>query len=422
MIGGGVAGDLREILKHPVESVTYVELDPLLIEAARAHLPPEEAAVLDDPRVTLALTDGQLFVKRAPRTFDVIILDVPVPSTGALNSFYTREFFAEVRAILKRGGSHSVRKGKRSGILALGLPSAENYWSPELARRNGSVYHTLQSVFAEVVVLPGEHNFYLASDPHLPTDHAALTRRLAEREIETRWVTPSTIEYVFTTDRFEQVRKELESARGVRLNRNLTPICYYYDLVLWLSRFYPRPRGAFESASLLNLWWVALPLAPVVLLARWRRRWAVPFAIAGIGLAEMTLEVVIIFAFQVLHGTVYREVSLIVTAFMAGLAAGSAMSQRLVDIGLWRRDSRWSARRMLLAVQGVVAVYGGLLPALLSQNVPAPALVFPLLALIAGDSPAWPFRWRWPCCRGRMGTRPDCSTAPIWSAGAWGHC
>ena len=36
LIGGGVAGDVREILKHPVASVTYVELDPLLISAARA--------------------------------------------------------------------------------------------------------------------------------------------------------------------------------------------------------------------------------------------------------------------------------------------------------------------------------------------------------------------------------------------------
>ncbi len=373
LIGGGVAGDLREALKHPVESVTYVELDPLLIEAARSHLPPEEAAVLDDPRVRLALTDGRLFVKRTPRAFDVIILDLPEPSTGALNRFYTREFFAEVQAILKQ-----------DGILSLGLPSAENYWSPELARRNGSVYQTLKSVFAEVMVLPGEHNFYLASDAPLPTDYAMLTRRMAERDIEARWMTPSTIEYIFTTDRFEQVEAELEAAQGVRLNRDLTPICYYYDLALWLSRFYPRLRGAFVRASLLNLWWVALPLALIVLLTRWRRGWAVPFTIASIGLAEMTLEVVIIFAFQVLHGTVYREVSLIVTAFMAGLAAGGGIGQRLIDRHWPRADRRRNARRMLLAVQGAVTVYGGFLPLIISLPIHAPTVIFPLLALITG--------------------------------------
>ena len=64
LIGGGVAGDLREILKHPITHVTYVELDPLLIDAARAHLPPGDATVLDDDRVTLVYADGRRYVKR----------------------------------------------------------------------------------------------------------------------------------------------------------------------------------------------------------------------------------------------------------------------------------------------------------------------------------------------------------------------
>ena len=367
LVGGGVAGDLREILKHPVAGVTYVELDPLLIEAAQAHLPPEDAAVLNDPHVTLILSDGRLYVKMARRTFDVVILDLPEPATGALNRFYTQEFFEEVHAVLNPGG-----------VFALGLPSAENYWSPELARRNASVYHTLHRVFPEVIVLPGEHNFFLASDAPLETDPAVLAGRLTERGIETRWVTPGYIEYIFTTDRFAQVRQELEATTGVRFNRDLTPICYYYDLVLWLSLFYPNLRGAFESTSLVNLWWVVGLLVLVALLVRWRRGWAVPFAIAGIGLAEMTLEVVILFAFQVLHGYVYAEVSLIVTAFMAGLALGGAASNRLLAV------SGWSARRALVAVQAAVAAYSGVFPLIISLPIPAPALVFPLLALLAG--------------------------------------
>jgi spermidine synthase len=200
LIGGGVAGDLREILKHPISHVTYVELDPTLIDAARAHLPPGDAAVLDDARVTLIYADGRRYVKqrsdlirkRSPGSglaggaarrnmdgpshpFDVIILDLPEPSTGALNRFYTREFFAEVRTILDQGG-----------IFALGLPSAENYWSPELARRNGSVYHTLRTVFPEVLVLPGEHNFFLASGVPLEADPRGLAKRLEGRGIEAR--------------------------------------------------------------------------------------------------------------------------------------------------------------------------------------------------------------------------------------------
>jgi spermidine synthase len=396
LVGGGVAGNLREILKHPVDGVTYVELDPLLIKAAQVYLPPEDGAVLSDPRVTLMLTDGRLYVKQVSRAFDVVILDLPEPSTGALNRFYTLEFFTEVRAALDPGG-----------VFSLGLPSAENYWSPELARRNGSVYHTLRAVFPEVVVLPGEHNFYLASDVPLETEPGVLVGRLAERDVETGWVTPGTIEYVLTTDRFAGVRSQLAGMADVRLNRDLAPICYYYDLALWFSRLYPVGvagqipilRRVYESAGQVNLWWVVVVLVVIVLLVRWRSslgrpapstagggrptRWAVSFAVGTIGLAEMTLQVVILFGFQVLHGTLYAQVSLIVTAFMAGLALGGAVGQRLAPGGQRAMDKR-RVKRMLILVQAAVVIYSALFPLILSLPVPVPALVFPLLALVAG--------------------------------------
>ncbi|MEW6717397.1 MAG: hypothetical protein AB1345_07835 [Chloroflexota bacterium] len=373
LIGGGIAGDLREILKHPVSKVTYVELDPRLVESAEMHLPPEEVTILKDPRITILPSDGRLFVKSTSQSYDLIILDLPEPSTGALNRFYTLEFFREAHTILKPGG-----------VFSLGLPASENYWSPELARRNASVYHTLRAVFAEVIVLPGEHNFYLASDSPLTTDPQLLVHRLTERGIENRWVTPDYIEYIFKTDRFAQVQGALEAFTGIRYNHDLRPICYYYDLVLWLSLFYPHLRGLFESASLITIWVLGIPLALVAVLIRWQRRWAIHTAIATIGLAQMTLQVVILFAFQVLYGYVYNQVSLIVTAFMAGLALGSATSNRLIPNALQTPTPRRRLRGMFIGVQVTVIFFSLSLAAGLQAPVPAPAVVFPLLAVLAG--------------------------------------
>jgi spermidine synthase len=364
LIGGAAAGNLREALRHPVAHVTVVESDPLLLRAARLHLPPDEAAVLDDPRVTVVLADGRRFVQTARQTFDVVILDLPEPSTGALNRFYTEEFFREVRTVLNPGG-----------ILALGLPAAENYWSPELARRNGSIYHTLRAVFPHVLTLPGETTCFLASADPLDADPDLWGRRLAERGIPTRWVTASYIRYLFTTDRFAQVQQALEATAGVRLNRDLTPICYYYDLALWLSRFTPRLRGFFERTDILRLGWVALVLVVPVGLARVRRRWAVPIAVGSAGLAGMMLEVVILLAFQVRHGSLYAQVSLIVAAYMVGMVLGSR----------WGASRPWAAptaRRALLALMGALVVGAAVLPFLLGR--PLPAAVFPLLALLGG--------------------------------------
>jgi spermidine synthase len=162
-----------------------------------------------------------------------------------------------------------------------------------------------------------------------------------------------------------------------------------------------------QRAATLGVGWAVIPLALLVLLVRWQRRWAVPFVIAGIGAAEMTLEVVILFAFQVFRGTLYAEVGLIVTAFMAGLALGGCVGNGMLarrgrrqEAGETRRaDSEhtslspplghassrrdWARRALIVLEIGMVAG-AGLLSLLLSLGIPAPQVTFPVLAMMAG--------------------------------------
>jgi spermidine synthase len=360
LIGGGVGGDLREMLRHQVEQVVYVELDPGLIESARQHLSAQDAAVLQDPRVQLVADDGRRYVQRSEVTFDVVVLDLPEPSTGAINRFYTQEFFLQVRNLLSPGG-----------VASLGLPASENYWSSDLARRNGSVYWTLREVWSHVLVLPGEHNFFLASDQPLPNEPEPLVQRLEERSIGAQEMTPAYIEYVYATDRFTQVQSELAGMAEVRRNHDRWPICYYYDLVLWLSRFYSGLRPIFERAALISSVWFTLPLVGLVVLGRLRRSLAVPLVILLVGLAQMSLQVLIIFAFQVGHGTLYGHVSLVVTGFMLGLTTG-ALAGRLMT----QRARPWLL--IDLAGTGVLALILAVLP------LGAGEVVYLGLALAAG--------------------------------------
>jgi spermidine synthase len=369
LIGGGIAGDLREILKHPVDSVTYVELDPLLIETARRYLPAADVAILDDPRVRLAQTDGRAFVGWADGRYDAIILDLPEPTTGALNRFYTVEFFAQAKRLLRPGG-----------ILAFGLPSAENYWNPELTRRNASIYRTLEAVFPSVTVLPGEHGFFLAGDGAVDADAGVMSERLAQRGIRTRWVTPAFLRDLLAGDRFAEAQALVKGEPGARTNRDLFPLSYSYSLSLWLARIAPQKARVFEAAATIEPWWLALPLALAAALARLRRRWAVILVVASIGMGQMLLELVLLFTFQALHGSLYGAVSLIVTAFMAGLALGGAAGNGV------KRKTR-NVKRALAATLAGMGVYGVALPLLFTaplqgQGIPQP--VFPLLALVGG--------------------------------------
>lgn len=371
LIGGGVSGTLAEILHHPsVQEVHYVELDPVVVAAARSELPPLQAAVLNDPRVILAHIDGRLYVREVQEPFDVVILDLPEPATGQLNRFYTQEFFAEVRALLAP-----------QGVFFLGLPWQENYPGPELQQLATSVYRTLSTEFAELTLLPSSELFLLASETNLPADPALWSARLAERGIPTRWVVLPYLEYLLAADRTGRAQHLLETTTGARLNRDLEPICYFYDLTVWLSRFSGTLSRLATSASLLRLGWLAVPLAALVVLLRFlprkaRRRSVIPATIALIGLAGMVMQVVILFAFQVVHGYVYGQVGLIITAFMAGLALGSALANRRHWPGDERRnrDPRRSPRVALLWIQAGLVLF---------------AIGFPLMISLA--PPAWTF-------------------------------
>ncbi len=379
LIGGGVSGTLAEILHHPsVQEAHYVELDPMVVTAARSELPPLQAASLDDPRVTLAYVDGRRYLRQVQEPFDVVILDLPEPATGQLNRFYTREFFAEVRAILSPGA-----------VFALGLPWQENYPGPELERLAASVHRTLSAEFPELLLLPGSQLFLLASEAKLPADPALWSARLAERAIPTRWIVPSLLDYLLAPNRVAGAKQLLETTTCVRLNHDLEPICYFYDLAVWLSRFSGGLSRLATSASLLRLGWLAVPLVLMVVVLRLspfkaRGRWIVPVTVGLVGLAGMGFEVVVLFGFQVVHGYVYRQVGTIVTAFMAGLALGSAMANRWHWPGgpSHRWDPRHSPRATLLCVQVGVVLFA--LSFLLAVRLAPPGWIFLLFGLLAG--------------------------------------
>ena len=200
---------------------------------------------------------------------------------------------------------------------------------------------------------------------------------LTGREIETRWVTAAHLDFLLTGDRFDQVQAQLAAESSVRLSRDLAPICYYYDMVLWLAILRP-VAGPVRICTVAPTGVGAAPLGAGVLLLLRRQEWALPSAVAISGLSEMTLSILLILAFQSLHGYVYRHLALIITAIMGGAAFGSWAADRAVG---WRRPLR---RRSLCLTLTVLSVYAITLPLLLSRPLAPAVVIFPLLAWVAG--------------------------------------
>ena len=64
---------------------------------------------LSDPRLDIKHIDGRRYIRLAEYSgsgerYDLVILNLPMPSTLQLNRFYTKEFFQNVRAVLAEDG------------------------------------------------------------------------------------------------------------------------------------------------------------------------------------------------------------------------------------------------------------------------------------------------------------------------------
>ena len=325
LLGGGVSGAVGEVLRHPVTRVDYVELDPRVIEVGRRSLPRGLWAPLGGCRVETHLGDARLFLRAPPARYDVIIANLPDPTTALLNRFYTAEFFGDARGALAPGG-----------VLSVSISSSETFIGEELRQLDASVLQAMREVFPSVALVPGETMYLTASaQPGGVTQDARVpAQRLRERDLEAHYVTPFWLEERMLPFRVEMIRQALARGEPPPANRDFRPIAYYYQTKLWLRQMAPAARPVLRALSRVSLWWFGAALGAAVLAALLlgrRRRYrapAVALAVMAAGGAAMTLEIAALLAFQVVRGYLYHQLGVLIAAFMAGLAVGVFWAER----------------------------------------------------------------------------------------------
>lgn len=293
LISGGLGQTLKEVAKHTPAHIDYVELDPAVTGAAEALGLIEKA-----PSLTLIHTDARRYIKKTTHHYDAILVDLPDPDTFQLNRFFTSEFFRSARRVLKEGG-----------VLCLHLDYSPDYVSEIRRKKLSTLYNTGRSQFKHVLILPGEQAYFLMSDRKLNPDIPSM---LKAKGVDTAY-----IEGFFhgnvTRERIDQIKSSLDPQEA--LNSDFEPRLMSIVFQEWFSRYGTHPAwffGALLGLSILYL--VFMKRAEYILFST--------------GFATMGMEMLIIFAFQVIHGYIYLEIGAVVTAFLLGLLPGAMVGQR----------------------------------------------------------------------------------------------
>ncbi|KYG91436.1 MULTISPECIES: polyamine aminopropyltransferase [Metasolibacillus] len=103
IIGAGDGGVVRELVQYQaIEHIDLVEIDEMVIEAAKKYLP-QTASKFDDPRVHIHIEDGLKYVRFCENEYDIIIVDSTDPF-GPGEGLFTREFYGSCYKALKEDG------------------------------------------------------------------------------------------------------------------------------------------------------------------------------------------------------------------------------------------------------------------------------------------------------------------------------
>lgn len=308
LVGGGMSGVAGECLKYPLKRLDCADINRRLVKLGKMfhRLPADKRFIMHigDPRLLvnkMSLEKGSLNEKALSGqknfdslNYDAVILDLPEPSTLQINRFYTLEFFSLLKTLLVK-----------DGLVTLSLMSTTDYMGSDALKIQSTIYQTLKAEFKNVLVIPGEKNYFLASDGALTAEVSLLS---ANRGISTEYVNAYYLEEASLKERSAKIMKRISVEAP--LNRDFEPAACYRQLNYWLS--YPGNTGIYA---------IIIPIILLLIVAGIRSG-GITVALFSAGFSSFSIEIILILTFQVIYGYVYLMTGIFITLFMTGLASG----------------------------------------------------------------------------------------------------
>jgi len=335
VIGSGL-GLCQQFLHLPqIQTVSWAHCDSEYVQKVDRVIP-SKFKIIDDRLHRLA-GDIRSLLAEEKQAFDIVILNLPDAISSALNRYYTLEFYRQVKAALKPDGIFQVR-----------IAGGENIMGTELVNLGASTKLTLEKVFSQLVITPGEDTWFIASAPAsheqgITGDPAILRDRFAGIENASRVFTPQALLSVYLPDRAAAAVENYSSAdlpERLLINRDSRPLTHLYSLLLAAKQ-----SGA-PVTKLIKYLALAGPLAfvvPVLVFVVLRIIYILrtnqqgnkssfdsSFLVFSAGWVAIGVVIVLMYLYQTRFGSLYLYIGVISSMFMVGLTIGAALTRHLL--------------------------------------------------------------------------------------------
>jgi len=338
LLAGGLSGQIAEIMKYKPLSIDYIEDNQWLVTLMKDSL-----QKIITRETTLYRSDPLRFIRKSLKKYDVVLINLPGPSNLQNNRFYTLEFFTLLKEKLLPGA-----------VLSFGLPSPVNYLNTEAVELNSTIFSTLKCVFQNVIIIPGEKLYFIASDARLSCN---IVEAVQKSGIENRYVNRFYFDDSLLKRQSETILASLNPESEI--NHNLKPVLYRQQLAYWLSYFTGKYWLMAFSATMIALFIFVTGSVSS------KGMFLTGFSATG-------MEILLLFGLQVFFGNIYLLTSFVISSFMIGLSVGSFFGRSIT--GFYQRETL-SGNQLFFGI--FAAITGILLFSPGVSNLP-PAIVYSL--------------------------------------------
>jgi len=297
ILSGFLPGLIQEIAKYNPLIIDYIEIDHNIFNISKKFMPSEL-----NFKLNYIKSDPRRYVKKCNKKYDAILINIPPPSTTELNKYYTIEFFRETKKILSD-----------SGVIIFSIPYTANYLSEEISYLTASIFRTLKDIFLNVIIIPTNKNFFVASDKPLTSN---IISNLDKLKITSNYVNS----FYYNANLVEQRQQVILKSfpQEVKINKDFRPISFLYQIKYWLNQI--------SSKNQIVLYPTAIFF--IILLVLFLKKGTEPGMII-IGFTASSFEIISILSYEIIRGYIHEAITLIFSIFMAGLTIGSYVGRNI---------------------------------------------------------------------------------------------
>ncbi len=338
VIGSGL-GLCYEFLHLPqIERVTWAHSDSEYVMEIDRFIPPEFK--VSDERFSRLAGDVRSLLAKQSKYYDLVILNLPDATSSVLNRYYTLEFYQQVKEALRPGG-----------VLAVRITGGENIMGTELINLGASTKLTLEKVFLQLVLTPGEDTWFIVSDSgKLSGDPGILRQRFASINGSVDIFPPDALLSVYLPDRAAvalQMYSGADLPDRLLINRDSRPLTHLYSLLLAAKQsVHGAPYGGAQGTKFMKYLVLTGPLTfvvPILVFIVLRAVYILKsaqqgnassfdssFLVFSAGWVGIGVVIVLMYLYQTYFGSLYLYIGVISSLFMVGLTVGAVFISLLM--------------------------------------------------------------------------------------------